>query len=118
MKKEQRYGDFAREFKNGNISVHAEQRSLAALHERGEVLDPNAALGALLCAVEDLDVQLVGDPWCAGNSEMAYTLYNAHRDLAYTVLGSDVSSFSRTGRLRLIAHKPNEAEREDIDQFM
>lgn len=105
-----RHGDYGIEFPHGNIHIRIRKRELAELLAQYR----NDAFAVLSAVLDEFDTSFVGEPWSAGNFDMGYNLYNAHKSMGYRVYQSEVVEFSKTGKLRLDAFSVPECERAEF----
>jgi hypothetical protein len=97
------------QYKNGNIHIK---------FELDEIEDLKAGRVALMDAIDEslfwVDTYFVGDPWCAGNYEIGYTLYNYNCDKCYNLLYRDIEKLLEGKTLILRAFEPDAETREMI----
>ena len=94
-----------RRYKNGNITIQ---------REKGEKLVDDANLIiAIAWHVPDMD--LFGEPGCAGNYDMYQCFYNFYTDKKYMVLYSQQEDFEQGKVVRLYAEDLDEEDREYLE---
>ena len=94
-----------RRYKNGNITIQ---------REKGEKLVDDANLIiAIAWHVSDMD--LFGEPGCAGNFDMYQCFYNFYTDKKYMVLYSQQEDFEQGKVVRLYAEELDEDDREYLE---
>ena len=108
-----REGTNIKEFKNGNISIRFNPDDMPGLSEKRF-----SAIELLSWTLENLDCYFVGDEFCLNNFAMGAMIYNCHSDLVYIIDLNDIEKvLSRGDWLRLYARKPDENDREIINEW-
>lgn len=100
------YG-YIREYKNGNITI---KFCMAAIEDikKDDVL-------ALISIFDLIDIYPIGDTYCISNWETGHTFYNCYSDLTYVFFWSDLEKLKAGKTIRLYATRPDEYDREIIN---
>lgn len=97
----------AREYKNGNITLK--------YYKDGIEKSKNDSVLTLANLLNVIDCYFVGEAYCLSNYEVGHIIYNTHSDLVYTFVWSDLEELEKGKTVRLYARKPNEIDREIIE---
>ena len=109
MKREQYINDGTiREYKNGNITVKYTSDGIKD-SKRDNVLTISELLSWFDCS-------FIGDTYCLNNYETGHTVYNYYSDLIYVFPWKALQELEQGKTIRLYARKPNQWDREQIEQ--
>lgn len=101
--------DHCKEFNNGNISIKYDAEAI-----RDSKNDSVLTISEIL---SEIDCYFIGETYCLSNYETGRTVYNAYSDLCYVFAWSDLANLETGKSVRLYARKPDEADREIIEQY-
>lgn len=102
-----RTGDNFKQFKNGNINIKLDHDTIKDL-EQDEILTISDVLYWADC-------YFIGDTYCLSNFETGHTVYNNYLDVIYIFPWSYLDELRQGKTVKLIAIKPDEDDREMID---
>lgn len=102
-----------KEFNNGNLSIRFPVEYPDKL-KSGVV----SAIEVISWVLDELDCYFVGEQFCLSNYAMGAMIYNCYSDLVYIINLNDIEKVLSRGRwLRLYARKPDENDREIINEW-
>lgn len=96
-----------RRYKNGNFTIQKEKDEKLSLEEQSLLI-------AIYYHCDDMD--LLGDPGCAGNYDMYQSFYNYYTDKKYMVLFSQQKDFDEGKLIRLYAFNMDEDDRALLEE--
>ena len=99
--------NYAKEFKNGNISIHYDADTIEQA-KSDEILTISSIL-------DGIDCYFVGDTFCLNNYETGHLVYNTYSDLVYIFAWSLLEDLKQGKTIKLYARKPDEDDREVIN---
>lgn len=88
------------QFKNGNFNIQSPRKGHNLLED--------------IMYSSILDFVSFGEEQSLGNYDMEYPLYNLHTDRIYYVSGSDIESYKQGNMVKLLANKPDDADRKRL----
>lgn len=102
-----------KEYKNNNITIKLSDDAIENI-KIGRYSD----IEVISWLLDSLDSYFIGEEFYLSNYGMGITIYNCYSDVCYTLsfLALNESIESRN-TLRLYAHTPSDAEREDIERW-
>lgn len=102
--------DYAKEFKNGNISIKYDTKTINDAN-KDELLTISEVLNAIDC-------YFIGETFCLSNYATGHTVYNAYSDLCYTFNWAWLEDLKAGKTVRLYARKPDEYDKKYIQEMM
>lgn len=110
MKRYTHSSDYAKEFKNGNISIKYDTETIESA-KNDELLTISEVLNAIDC-------YFIGETFCLSNYASGHMVYNAYSDLVYTFNWKLLEDLKAGKTIKLYAKKPDGNEKEEIEKFM
>ena len=102
--------EFAKEFKNGNISIKYDADTIKKA-QKNELLTLSEILNSIDC-------YFVGETFCLSNYATGHLIYNLYSDLVYVFNWQWLKTLKQGKTIKLYVCKPDDDDREIIKEFM
>ena len=99
--------EFAKEFKNGNISIKYDADTIKEA-QKDELLTLSEILNSIDC-------HFVGETFCLGNYAMGHLIYNTYSDLVYVFNWQWLKTLKQGKTVKLYARKPDDNDKKVIE---